>query len=204
VRRLFLARHGLAASNLEGGIASGVAPGEGLAPEGAEQARRLGRELAHERIDLGVSTELLRTRETLDLALAGRDVPRLVVPELNEIQFGRFDGGRLSIYREWAGAELPDTPAPGGGESRAAAAARFARGLRVLLGRDEEVILAIGHALLLRYVVDAAESLVPAPLMQAPVPHAVAFRLEAEEVERAASLLEDWSRTPTFRDTSNG
>ena len=38
-----------------------------------------------EQIDLAAVTEFRRTQETADLALEGRDVPRLVVPELNEI-----------------------------------------------------------------------------------------------------------------------
>ena len=65
----------------------------------------------------------------------GRDVARIVVPELNEIHFGSFDGGLLSAYREWAGAEAPGLPAPGGGESRAQAAARYASGLRIVLAQ---------------------------------------------------------------------
>jgi hypothetical protein len=34
----------------------------------------------------------------------------------------------------------------------------------------------------------------------APVEHAFPNRLDAAEVERAASLLESWSRSPRFRD----
>jgi 2,3-bisphosphoglycerate-dependent phosphoglycerate mutase len=202
MRTLLLARHGLAASNRDGGIASCTAPGQGLTSEGVQEARDLGEALADERIDLGVATELARTAETLELALAGRAVPRLVVPELNEIHFGRFDGGPLLEYRTWAASELPDTPAPGSGESRAMAAARYARGLRVLLARDEATILAVGHALLIRYVVDAAAGLVPAPLIT-PVPHAVAYRLPVAEIESAAALLEEWSQVPRFRASSN-
>jgi broad specificity phosphatase PhoE len=202
VQTLLLARHGLAASNRDGGTASCMVPGEGLTPEGVEQARRLAEAVADEPIDLGIATELVRTSETLELALAGRDVPRLVVPELNEIHFGGFDGGRLAEYRAWAASERPDTAAPGAGESRAAAAARFARGLRVLLAREERTILAVGHALPIRYAIDAAAGVVPAPLI-APVPHAVAHRLTAPEVERAATLLESWSRVPRFRAPSN-
>jgi len=196
-----LVRHALAASNRGGGTASCIAPGEGLTPEGVEQAGRLTSALASEDVDLGVSTELRRTRETLELALAGRDVRQLVVPELNEIHFGSYDGGPLDDYRAWAWAEPPDVPAPGGGESRAAAAARFARGLRVLLGRPEATILAVGHALLLRYVLDAAAGLVPAARMR-PVEHAVVHRLGPRDVGAAAELLEGWSRAPRFRDPS--
>jgi len=202
LKKLLLARHGFAISNRDAGTASSSPPGEGLTSEGVEQGRRLAEALAGERIDLGVSTELQRTRETLELALAGREVPQIVVPELNEIQFGRYDGGPLDAYRGWAWTELPDVRAPAGGESRADAAARFARGLRLLLARPEQVVLAVGHALPLRYVIDAADGRVPAARM-APVQHAVAHRLSAGDVERAAALLESWSSEPRFRDPPN-
>jgi len=198
VETLLLARHGFAGSNRDD-IASCAIPGEGLTPEGVEQARTLGALLAETEIALAAATELSRTYETLRLALEGRDVPTIVVPELNEIHFGSFDGGALETYRAWAAAHSPTERAPGGGESRAAAAARFARGLRVLLGREEEGILLVGHALALRYVVDAAEGLVPAPRM-ARVEHAQPFRLAREDVARAAELLEAWSTAPRFRD----
>ena len=199
MKELFIARHALAGSN-ESGLASHAAPGEGLTREGVEQARGLGRLLEHEEIALGVATDLRRTQETLELALAGRDVPTIVVPELNEIHFGSFDAGLLSAYRKWAGSETPTAPAPGGGESRAEAAARFARGLRVVLGRTEESALVIGHALGVRYVLDAAHGLVPASLMMTPVQHATPHRLTADEAEAAAELLEQWSRDPSFRE----
>jgi broad specificity phosphatase PhoE len=201
LKEIFLARHALARSN-RGGLAASTAPGEGLADEGVEQARELGRLLAEEHIDLGVATEHRRTQETLELALADRDVPRIVVPELNEIHFGSFDGGQLVEYRAWAAAESPSLEAPGGGESRAQAAARYARGLRVLLERPEERALVIGHALAIRYVLDGAEGLIPAALMASPVEHAVPHRLTRGELERAAGVLEAWSVDPHFRDHS--
>ena len=194
---LLLARHAFAGSNRDV-TASSTVPGEGLTAEGVEQARALGTMLAEEPIDLGIATELSRTRETLELALTGRDVPRLVVPELDEIVFGSFDGGPLDVYRAWAAARPPALAAPGGGESRAAAAARFARGLGVVLERPERRILAVGHALFIRYVLDASRGLPPAPLME-PVVHAIPHRLAENEVTAAAALLEEWSRDPRFR-----
>jgi broad specificity phosphatase PhoE len=199
VETLLLVRHGFAGSNRDD-IASCAIPGEGLTPEGVEQARALGASLVETEIALAATTELSRAHETLRLALEGRHVPSIVVPELNEIHFGSFDGGPLETYRAWAAAHSPSVRAPGGGESRAEAAARFARGLRVLLERDEETILLVGHALALRYVVDAAEGLVPAPRM-ARVPHAEPFRLARGRVARAAELLEAWSAAPRFRDS---
>lgn len=197
---LLFARHGLAGSNRDG-TASCAAPGEGLTPDGVEQARGLGQLLRGEDVALGVATELARTQETLALALAGRDVQRLIVPELNEIGFGAFDAGPLAEYRAWAASHSPSEAAPGGGESRADAAARFARGLRLVLERPEGVVLVACHALFLRYVLDAARGLVPAPVM-APIEHAVPHRLAASEVVAAVQLLERWSLEPQFRDPS--
>jgi broad specificity phosphatase PhoE len=201
MREIFLARHALARSN-RGGLAASTAPGEGLAEEGVEQARELGRLLADESLQLGVATDHRRTQETLELALAGRDVPRIVVPDLNEIHFGSFDGGQLVEYRAWAAAESPSLEAPGGGESRGQAAARYARGIRTLLDRPEERALVIGHALAIRYVLDGAEGLIPAALMASPVEHAVPHRLTRDDLDRAARLLEAWSADPHFRDHS--
>lgn len=201
MKSVVLVRHALAGSNLAG-IASGTPPGEGLAPEGIAQARRLAALLACEPIDLGVASSFRRTQETLAHCLAGRSVPTVELADLDEIAFGSFDGGSLEAYRAWAAASSPTAPAPGGGESRAAAASRYARGLRALLRRDEEVVLVVGHALFCRYVLDAAAGLPPAPRM-APVEHAVPYQLDVREVAAAADLLERWSRAPRFRDPSH-
>lgn len=197
---LVLVRHAAAGSNRDG-TTSCTPPGLSLTEEGVEQARELAELLAGEEVSLGVATRLVRTQETLALALSDRTAPRVVVPELDEIHFGSFDGGSLAEYRAWAASHPPDQPAPGGGESRADAAARFARGLEVILARPERVVLLVGHALFLRYVLDAAAGLVPAPLM-APVVHASPHRLRAADVRAAARVLSDWSREPRFRDPS--
>jgi broad specificity phosphatase PhoE len=201
VELLLLARHGLAGSNRDR-VASCAVPGEGLTPEGKEQGRTLASLLAAEEIAVGAATELARTQETLELALDGRDARRMVVAELNEIDFGAFADGPLEEYRTWAASRSPAEPARGGGESRADAAARFAQGLRRLLEVPEPVVLHIGHALALRYALDATQGLPPASLM-APVEHASPFRLTAHDVESAASFLEGWSRSPRFRDRSS-
>jgi broad specificity phosphatase PhoE len=201
VRTLLLARHAQAESNRGGGTASSTVPGEGLTQEGVQQARRLAAALAAEEVDLGVATRLRRTQATLELALAGRNVPTIVVAEVDEIGFGRFDGGPLENYRAWAFSASPTVSAPGGGESRAHAAARYANGLRVLLERDEPNVLLVGHALALRYMLDAARGHVPSARI-APVEHAALQRLDVDAVRAAADLLEDWSRAPRFRDPS--
>ena len=80
-------------------------------PQGVEEARELGRLLASTRIDLGVSSRLLRARETLEVALDGRGIPLAVAPLLDEISFGSFEGGTLEAYRAWAWAHDAGDPA---------------------------------------------------------------------------------------------
>ncbi len=198
MNRLLLVRHAHARSNADDRISS-TPPGEGLSDLGVEEALALRETLAYEPIGLGVSTRLARARETLELALGGRDVPRLVLPQLDEIGFGSFEGGALADYRAWAWSNEPDALCPGGGESRVAVAERLAAALDLLLARPEEMVLAVSHALPIRYVLDAADGLFPAARI-AHVPHATPLALDAEAVERAAETLRVWGTAPRFVD----
>ncbi len=111
---------------------------------------------------------------------------------------GRSTAGSLETYRAWAAAHPPDEPARDDGESRAQAAARFARALRLVLARPEERVLVVGHALAIRYTVDAAAGLVPAARM-APVEHAAAVSPRSRRVGarcRAARGVERGAAVP--------
>lgn len=198
MKTLILARHAQAGSNA-GGLVSCVPPGAGLTPVGRREAQALGATLAGDRIDLGVVSELRRTQETLELVLARRDVLTLVLPELNEIHFGSFEGGPLDAYRTWAWTSDPAARCPGGGESRSSAAARFVVGLEIVLARPEDVVLMIGHALPTRYVLDAADGRFPAQQL-VHVDHAVPHRLDRDAVATAAETLRAWAESPAFAD----
>lgn len=200
MRQFLLVRHGLARSNTDDCISS-TPPGEGLSAGGVAEALALRTLLASEPIELGVATQLARTQETLDLALGDRDVPRIVMPGLDEIGFGSFDGGPLADYRAWAWTNEPDALCPGGGESRVHVAERLARALDELLARPEEVVLAVSHALPVRYVIDASDGNFPAARI-GNVPHATPFRLDAAAVELAAETLRVWATAPRFVDSS--
>ena len=199
---LILARHAHAVSNVADAV-NAVPPGQGLSAAGVEEARALGRALASEPIELGVSSRLRRAHDTLALALAGRGTPCLVEPLLDEIGFGSFEGGPLSDYRAWAWANEAGADCPGGGESRADAAARLADGLAALLERPEHAVLAVSHGLPVRYVLDAAAGRVPSQHLE-PVPHATAHVLERAAVERAATTLRAWAAEPGFADAPFG
>jgi broad specificity phosphatase PhoE len=167
-----------------------------LTATGREEARRLGRELAEDAIDLCVTSEFERARETADLALEGRDVPRLVLDELNDIRFGEFEGRPLTDYRAWAHAHGPEDVCPGG-ESRAETVARYVRGYRTLLARPEATVLVVAHGLPVRYVLDALEGRNPAAAV-AQVPYAEPFRLTATELAAAVGRLESWLTDPAW------
>ena len=196
---LILVRHGHAASNAAATV-NAQPPGAGLSAEGISQARALQRALAAESVDLGVSTRLRRTQETLALALRERSVPTMIEPLLDEIDFGSFEGGPLERYRDWAWEHDAGAACPGAGESRADAARRFAAGLSSLLYRPEETVLAIGHALPIRYALDAADGAFPAARVVG-VPHATPFRLRTEQLEVAVETLRAWAEKPQFSDT---
>src|SRR5919201_4517715 len=155
VEMAILARHGESELSVAGRTNGDPMLACGLTEAGRVQARRLGAVLAREPLELCVVSEFQRARETADLALEGRDVPRLVVPELNDIRFGEFEGLALSDYRAWARAHGPEVPAPGGGESRAETVRRYVRGYRIRLSRPKRTMLVVVHGLPVRYVLDA-------------------------------------------------
>jgi 2,3-bisphosphoglycerate-dependent phosphoglycerate mutase len=197
VETLLLARHAESELGVRELVNGDPAVAAGLTEQGRVQARRLGEELRDEPLDLCVVTEFQRVAETTDLVLEGRDVPRLVVPELNEIGYGAYEGGGIAAYLEWAWAAGPLDESPGGGESRAEAARRIARGFRVILERPERTILVVTHGLAVRYVLEAAEGRAPAPRL-ARVEEARPYRFSADELEQAVEVLEEWCAAPSW------
>ena len=200
MKTLILSRHGHAASNVADTV-SCLPPGEGLSELGIAEGAALRTMLTDDDIGLGIASELRRTQETLALAVEGREVPTVIVPQLNEINFGSYEGGPLAAYREWAWSTAPDAECPGGGESRAAMAARVAGALDWLLARPEDTILAVWHALPIRYVLEGAAGR-PPPARIGTIPHADPYRLERADVERAAEHLRAWVLAPRFADAA--
>ena len=195
---VILARHGESQLSVVGTVNGDPAVVCALTETGEEQARRLGNVLAGVELDLCVTSEFERTRQTADIALAGRDVPRLVLPELNDVRFGRFEGGTLADYREWAAANEPTIEAPGGGESRSGTVTRYVSAYRTILARPERTMLVVAHGLPIRYVLNALDELDPAPLVEQ-VSYADPYRLTAGELELAVDRLARWSKTPVWR-----
>jgi broad specificity phosphatase PhoE len=194
---VILARHGESVLSVVGrtnGDPSRACP---LTDAGREQSCRLGRLLAADELDLCVVSEFQRAQETADLALQGREVPRLVLPELNDIRFGGFEGHALTEYRAWAHTHGPEEPAPGGGDSRAQTVRRYIHAYRTILARPERTILVVAHGLPVRYVLDAVDGQNPAAAV-AQVPYAEPFRLTADELASAIDRLAVWAASPAW------
>jgi broad specificity phosphatase PhoE len=195
---VILARHGESELSVVGTVNGDPATACALTDLGREQARRLGEALRDTPLDLCATSEFQRVRETADLALAGRDVPRLVIPELNDVRFGHFEGGTLIAYREWAADNDPTADAPGGGESRSATVARYVTAYRRILARPERTILVVAHGLPIRYVLNALADVEPAPLVEQ-VDYAEPYRLDRRELDRAVEHLDAWVAAPAWR-----
>jgi broad specificity phosphatase PhoE len=195
--QVILARHAESELSVVGIVNGDPTVPCALTAAGREQAQSLGDLLADTELNLCFTSEFERVRETADLALAGRHVPRVALAELNDVRFGSFEGSTLAEYREWAGANEPTTAAPGGGESRAATIARYVRAYRTILTRPEPTILVVTHGLPIRYVLNALDDRPPEPLVDQ-VPYAEPDRLSARELEAAVTLLEAWGLRPMW------
>lgn len=196
MKTAILARHAESVFSVRAMMNGDPAVAGPLTGNGVEQARRLGEALRDEPIDLCIVTEFERTRKTADIALEGRDVPRLVVPELNDINVGKFEGGPLETYLDWARTASP-LAVPEGGESRAAAAARVARGGRVLLERDENHLLVIAHGLPIRYLLLAVAGEGPRPVLEK-VDYATPYQVTRQELLEAVEDLRHWAADPAW------
>jgi broad specificity phosphatase PhoE len=168
-----------------------------LSERGVAQARSLADELAAEEIDLCVTSELERTRQTAGIALAGRTVRRIVLPELNDPLYGRYEGGPLDAYLAWAVANDSAAEPPGGGERRQAIVARYAAGFRKVIERPERGILVVTHSLPIAYVLMALSGRDPDPRVPL-VDYATTRTLAGDELEHAVVRLEAWAAAPTW------
>jgi broad specificity phosphatase PhoE len=195
VRKLILARHAETELNPRNVLNGDPNVEVRLTPLGRRQASALGRDAGP--VDLVAHTSFGRTRETADIAWP--ETPKLAVPELDEISFGRYEGTQWTDgYHEWARTAGPLDECPGGGESRANAIQRFVRGFRLLLGREEETIALVGHGAHVRYVLLALEGSPPVPVLER-VPPAVPYRISADDFARAVDLTAAWAEEPAWR-----
>jgi broad specificity phosphatase PhoE len=135
-----------------------------------------------------VHTRFVRTRETADGLLAGRGVPQLEEPLLDDIDVGDLEGGTLEEYRAWKRAHSRSEPFPGG-ESLDAAARRYGRAFRRLLERPEDAVLVVCHEIPVRYALNAAAGSADLDAPEHSIPNATPYLFDAAALERAATRV---------------
>jgi probable phosphoglycerate mutase len=189
VRLFVLSRHGESTLNLENRVNGDPSVPVALTENGRKAAARLGAQVAGLPVELGVHTRFERTRETLEIALSGRDVPIVTEPFLDDIDVGELEGDTLDAYRAWKRSHQRSAPFPGG-ESLDDAARRYARAFRALLARPERCVLVVFHEIPLRYAInaaaDSAELDGPARL----IANATPYLFDELSLERATARIE--------------
>jgi broad specificity phosphatase PhoE len=188
MRLLLLARHGQSLLNVRHLVNGDPARDLGLSALGLDEGVKLGRQLAGVAIDLLVVSEFRRAQQTAELALAGRDVPRVVDRELNDIRIGELEGKTVEDYRAWKLAHGRHEPMPGG-ESLDAGAERYAEAFARILERPEATILCVCHEVPVRYLVNATAGSdeLDAPLHD--VANATPYVFDAEGLRRGVERL---------------
>jgi broad specificity phosphatase PhoE len=198
MERTLFVRHGESEYSVKALVNGDPSVACGLTAVGRQQSEQLGERLMGEPIELCIVTEFPRTRETADIALGDRPIPRLVLPDLNDPFYGGFEGGPLAEYRRWAATHGPEDVPPGGGETRVAIATRYVRGFKTILGRDEGTILVVCHSLPIAFALASADGRGPRakmPLITPAEPHI----LYADQLRQAVERLEAWTRNPVYR-----
>jgi alpha-ribazole phosphatase len=187
------ARHAESAANVAHVLSSDPSRPVTLTAQGRAQARSLGAQLANLHIDLAVATRLVRTQQTIDIALDGRNVPALIESGFDELRVGDLEGARIEAYRSWMNQHDRSDRLPHG-ESIEDALRRYADALRRLEAREEAVTLVVLHELGLRYIAAAAET-GSSPSAGTAFPNAVPYLFDERAVRRAATRL-DLRRAP--------
>jgi broad specificity phosphatase PhoE len=184
-----LTRHGESTLNSENRINGNPDVPVALTEKGRDEARLLGQQIAHIRLDVCICTRFTRTRETAEIALQGRDVPIEIEPLLDDINVGDLDGITLKEYRAWKREHTRRDPFPGG-ESLDAAARRYAQAWRKLLGRTETSVLVVTHEIPVRYAINAADGSddLDGPAHQ--LANATPYLFDKEALARAVEVIE--------------
>jgi probable phosphoglycerate mutase len=189
VRLFALARHGQTVLNVERRINGDPTLDVPLTPEGEEEARRLGHQVANVPFELCVHSRFPRARRTAELALEGRPVPFVEEPLLDDIRIGELEGRTIDDYRAWKAAHRRSDRFPGG-ESLDEAAARYARAFRRLVAGSAGAVLVVCHEIPVRYALNGARDSDDLDGPEHAIANATPYLFDDRSLERAAAGIE--------------
>jgi broad specificity phosphatase PhoE len=150
-----LVRHGQTSYNAAHRLNGDPAVAVHLDDLGRAQCAERAIELRDQPFDLAVHTPFVRTQESLDILLAGRNVPRVCIAQFGDVRLGVFEGRPVRDYRLWrTGRSAADRP--DGGESRIDALARYVIAAERLLELESASLLAVLHDVPIRFIANAA------------------------------------------------
>jgi broad specificity phosphatase PhoE len=189
MRQFVFARHAESSMNAAQVLSSDPSRPVGLSPRGRQQALRLGQQIRNLDIELAVHTRLQRTRETVELALRGREIPLVVEPGLDEVRLGALDGAPIRAYWAWKENHARSEPFPLG-ESLDDAARRYAEALRRLVERPGEIALVVTHQIGIRYLLEAAAGIQALDESGMRIPNAVPYLFDESALRNAIDCLD--------------
>jgi broad specificity phosphatase PhoE len=194
VRLILISRHGESTLNVEERVNGDPSVPVDLTDVGKEEARKLGEQIANVPIELCLLTRFDRTRQTAEIALAGRNIPFEVEPLLDDINIGDLEGQTITEYREWKKEHTRSDPFPGG-ESLENAGHRYAGAYRKLLERDVPVVLIVTHEIPIRYALNAASGSedLDGPMHQ--IRNATPYVFDDSALARAAERIDELAET---------
>jgi broad specificity phosphatase PhoE len=188
--RLFvLSRHGESTLNEERRVNGDPSVTVALTGRGEDEARALGAQVAHIRLDLCVTSRFGRAHQTARIALGDRDVPCVEEPLLDDVKIGELEGRTIDEYRAWKREHTRADRFPGG-ESLDDAAARYARGYRALLALDARCVLVVCHEIPVRYALNAAVGSADLDGPIHDIRNATPYLFDEESLARAASHID--------------
>lgn len=191
----YLVRHGRTQAS-----ASYIATGDPALPiyldsAGIAQCRRLSHAGWLPGIASCITSEFPRARQTAHLLLSGHQPALSEQRRLNEIGYGRFEGGPWMAYGAWLHNAGPDV-APEGGEARTAALKRMLEGLSHCLTLPGPRLI-VGHGLMISALLQlmADRSLRASDLPEAPyvTPIPLPDERVAELIDNGLDALSDQS-----------
>lgn len=188
-RRFAIVRHGRTEYNAQRRLNGDPTVPVALSAEGRAQIAALRPRIDELPVDLGIHTRFPRTRQTLDLLLAGRDVPRVVCPDLDDVRLGRFEGAPVEDYRAFRRANGVAGRPPGGGESRLDVLARYTRGFARLLEVRATAPLAVIHDIPIRFLANAVAGADPLDGPVKAIPNASLMIVEEGELRRGVAAM---------------
>ena len=165
--RVLLVRHG--ATPLAVGDRFAGSTDAPLSDEGRLQAERMGRRLAHERIDAAYSSPLKRALATAQAAIGERALRIETCPELREVDHGRWEGltpdeAKTSFGEEYARwSSDPFRHGPMRGETGEQVLARALPRLERIVGdHGGRCVLVVSHKATIRLLAAAVLGIDPA------------------------------------------